>query len=160
MNKDRFEIIEKLKNYFAIQELVGKATYKKYGERSWKFFNTEALNMLLIVREGIGKSITVNNWHRGGKFSQRGLRTNLQQIFKGYFNRKRLYLSGHVLGTAFDFNVEGMSTKEVHNWIKSNAELFPFKVRIEGTFKGKTPSWVHLDCIQESHNPKCYVFDV
>jgi hypothetical protein len=88
MQRDR--IITELKQYFAIHELVGKWTYKLHKERAWKFFDTNTLEMLLIIRKGIGKPITINNWYWGGRFSQRGLRTNLQQIFSSMFKRKKL----------------------------------------------------------------------
>ncbi|WP_435415857.1 hypothetical protein [Polaribacter aestuariivivens] len=157
---NRTEIIFSLKKYFKIHELVGKWTYKIHGERAWKFFSTEALYMLLIIRENLGKPITINNWFWGGKFSQRGLRTNLQNIFKQMFSSGKLYLSGHVLGEAFDFDVEGMTAPEVRNWIKQNQHLFPFKIRLERNKNGKPINWTHADALQEDHNPKVYEFDV
>ena len=59
---NRESIIRSLKKYFIIQELVGKRTYRKHGDRSWKFFSTEALTMLLILRQNIGRPITINNY--------------------------------------------------------------------------------------------------
>jgi len=156
----RYQIINRLKNYFDIRELVGPKTYKRHGDSSWKFFRTEALHSLLIVREGIGKPMIVNNWHKGGKFTQRGLRTNLQGIFKGFFRRGILYLSAHVLGCGFDFDVVGMTANQVRKWIHRNKNLFPFKIRLERRFKGRFIAWVHLDTYDEPQNPKVYLFDV
>lgn len=156
----RFEIIHQLKSYFEIYELVGPKTYKKHKNRAWKFFSTDALYMLLIIRKNIDKKITINNWFWGGKFTQRGLRTNLQNIFRQMFLSFKLYLSGHVLGEAFDFDVEGMTAPEVRYWIKANAHLFPFKIRLERNKNGKPINWTHADVIQEDHNPKIYEFDV
>lgn len=156
----RQEIIFELKNYFKIYELVGKWTYKIHKDRAWKFFSTEALHMLLIIRKNIDKPMTINNWFWGGKFSQRGLRTNLQNIFRQMFLSSKLYLSGHVLGEAFDFDVKGMTAPEVREWIKSNSDLFPFKIRLERLKNGKQINWVHVDTIQELQNPKVYEFDV
>lgn len=157
---NREEIEQELKKYFLTQELVGKYTYKKHGNRSWKFFSTEALNMLLIIREGLNKPITVNNWHKKGRFSQRGLRSNMQNIFRQMFWSRKLYLSGHVLGEAFDFDVKGMSANDVRKWILDNDNLFPFKIRLESKKRGKFINWVHIDCIQEVKNPKVYLFNV
>ena len=78
------------------------------------------------------------------------------QIFKGYFQRKRLYLSGHVMGKALDFNVKGFTAEEVRAWIIKNRDLFPFKIRLEHTLKGKVINWVHLDVFQNEKNPKIY----
>lgn len=154
------EIIKELKNYFIIQELVGKYTYNKYGEDSWQFLDKDALHCLLIIRKGIGKPCTINNWHKGGKYQQRGLRTNLQQLFRGFFKRRKLYLSGHVLGKAFDLTFKDVSANEVRRWIVNNAELFPCKVRLERMYKGKYITWTHFDTKHLKRNPKIYLFDI
>lgn len=157
---NREQIIRELKQYFIIQELVGRFTYRIHKERSWKFFSTEALQMLLILRKNIDRPITINNWYKGGKFSQRGLRTNLQNIFRQMFKSGKLYLSGHVLGEAFDLDVKGLKATQVRSWILNNSRLFPFKIRLENKKNGKPISWVHIDCLQESENPKVYLFNV
>lgn len=156
----RQDIIFELQKYFKIYELVGKTTYKIHKDRSWKFFSTEALWMLLIIRKNINKPMTINTWFWGGKFSQRGLRSNVQNIFRQMFMSLKLYLSGHVLGEAFDFDVKGMTAPEVRVWIKENQHLFPFKIRLERNKNGKPINWVHADTIQENHNPLIYEFDV
>lgn len=156
----RDDVISRLKNYFVIQELVGPETYKKHKDRAWKFFSTDILECLLITREGLGKPITINTWHKGGKFKQRGLRSNIQQIVRRYTKLLKLYLSGHPLGEAFDFDVEGMSPVQVRMWIVKNQHLYPCRIRLERRKKGKPITWVHMDTIQELHNPKVYFFDV
>ena len=93
---NRFKIVEELKQYFKIYELVGPMTYRIHGDRAWKFFSTDALHMLLITRKGLNRSMTINNWKWGGKFSQRG----------------------------------------------------------------SPITWVHMDCLQEEHNPQVYLFNV
>ena len=147
------EILKRIKKYFVIQEFVGPRTYKKYGESAWKFIDFRLLHTILIIREGIGKPITGNTWHKKGRFKERGLRTNLQSIFRKYFKKWRLYLSAHILGKGFDFDVQGMSVSEVHEWIIDNAYLFPYKIRLE---LGVT--WNHLDVIWEEKNLKIYQF--
>lgn len=156
----RDQIIEELKKYFGVYELVGPETFKKHGHRSWKFFSTDALEALLITRKNIDKKITVNNWFWGGQFSQRGLRTNIQNMFRQLTKSLKLYLSGHVLGEAFDFDVEGMTAVEVREWILNNQDLYPMRIRLERNKNGKPISWTHLDTIQELQNPKVYFFDV
>lgn len=154
------QILKGIKKYFDIKELVGPATYKKHGERAWKFFDFRLLETLLILRINIGKPITINNWHRGGIFKQRGLRTILQQIVKNFFYKNKLYLSGHLLGKAVDFDVKGMTAEEVRNWIISNQHLFPYKMRLEWKKNGKFINWVHLDIIYELKNIFIYKFNV
>lgn len=140
---------ERIKKYFNISELVGKRTVKKYGERAWRFLDYRALYALLIVREGLDKSITVNS----GSREQRGLRTIIQQIVRRKSIRNVLYISAHIQGKAFDFDVKGMTAKEVREWIVNNGYLFPFKIRLEDGV-----SWVHIDTVYEEKNNKVYLF--
>lgn len=154
------EILKGIKKYFDIRELVGKPAYNKHGDRAWKFFDFRLLETLLIVRIGLGRSITINNWKWGGKFQQRGLRTNIGAIVLKMIRRMKLYLSGHVLGMAVDFDVEGMTAQEVRQWLVDNQDLLPYKIRLERKLNGKYISWTHMDLIWEAKNPKVYLFNV
>ena len=158
----RTELLHKIKEkgYFGASELVDSTVYSKYGENSFKFIDTDLLHCLVVVREGLGKPMTINNWKSGGKFSQRGLRTNISNIVKRKSDAGRLYLSAHLFGKAVDFDVKGMIAEEVRMWIKDNANLFPCKIRLEHNMKGKPINWVHLDTIDEDKNAKVYLFDV
>lgn len=146
---ERHSIIKELKNYFKITELVGSRTASKYGEVGWRFFETNALHALLILRKNIDKPVFCNR----GNLEQRGLRTNVQHLVKDKTERNQLYISAHILGRAFDLDVQGMTAEEVRDWIEENADLFPFKIRLED---GVT--WVHIDTIDEEKNPKIYRF--
>lgn len=158
----REDLLSEIQEYFAIHELVGKSTYKKHGQRAWKFFDDDILLILLIIRKNINRKITINNWFWGGKFSQRGLRTIVQQLVKNAFYKGRLYLSAHLFGKAIDFDVEGMTANEVRQWILDNKHLFPsnIKIRLERKLNGKFINWVHLDVFWEDKNPHIYLFDV
>ena len=155
MTMTDLEILKGIKKYFAVHEFVGRSVYNKYGESAWKFIDFRLMWAVLIIRVNLGKKITGNNYRFGGKLSQRGLRTNVQQLFRQYFKKFRLYLSAHILGKGFDFDVEGMTAPEVRKWIIKNEDLFPFKIRLEDGVK-----WVHLDVIQEQKNPKIYLFTI
>lgn len=143
------DIYQQIKKYFSIEELVGRRTAKKYGQTAWRFLDPKALHALLIVREGIRRPITVN----AGNRQQRGLRTNIQQIVRNKSLRNRLYISAHIQGKAFDFDIKGLSARVVRGWIQENAGRFPFKIRLEIGV-----SWVHLDTIWENKNPRVYLF--
>jgi hypothetical protein len=102
--------------------------------------------------------MTVNNWKNGGRFSQRGLRHNASPMVK---KKSYMYLSAHMFGKAFDFDVSGMTSVEVREWINSNAELFPCKIRLERNMKGQPISWVHLDTMANTdQSDQVYSFDV
>lgn len=148
------QVRSRIKKYFSLYELVGRRTYNKYGVRGWRFLDYRLLYALLIIREGIGKPITVNDWiYDGGKRQQRGLRTIIQQMIKNYFYKNRLYLSAHLFGKAVDFDVKDMTAQEVRDWIVANADKFPFKIRLEDKV-----TWIHLDVIYEEKNSHVYLF--
>ena len=146
-----------IKDYFDIEELVDKQVYDKFGESSWKFIDKSILDCLLIIRESLGKPMTINNWKWGGKFTQRGLRHNMSSLVK---TKNRVYLSAHIFGKAVDFDVKGMTAVEVREWIANNPDKFPCKIRLERNLGGKPISWVHLDTMSDETKPKVYQFDV
>ena len=153
------DIIQRLRRYFNIRELVDDRTFLQHGERAWKFFDIKLLEALLVVRVGLNRPIAVNDWHIGGQYSQRGLRPNTCAIVKRYTAQDVLYLSAHTLGKAVDFKVKGMTASEVRAWILKNQHLFTFKIRLEKNFKGVEITWVHLDVFSEARNPKVYEFN-
>lgn len=149
--------LEKVKKYFTIQEFVSKDVYDKYKEDAWQFICPMLLETLLIIRKELGKPMTINNWHKGGQFSQRGLRHNQSPLVKG---KSAMYLSAHLMGKAVDFDVQGMSAVEVRNWLSNNSSILPCKIRLENLMDGKPISWVHLDVYQNEKNSKVYLFNV
>lgn len=153
----RHEVIKELKEYFNIYELVDEQVYSIYGERAWRFFQTDLLHVLLIFRKELGKSITVNDWHWGGRFSQRGLRHNQSPMVK---NKKNIYLSAHMRGVAVDFNVSDVQPNDVRQWAVDNPHLFPCKIRLENKLRGSFINWVHVDTDNEEKNPRVYLFNV
>ena len=161
---ERSEIITKLSKYFSIKELVSEEVYNKYRDDAWALFRTETLHCLLIIRIGIGKSITVNNWSYKKKyetkFDERGYRENLCDIVLKKTKRRIIYISGHVLGAAFDFTVKGMGAVDVRQWILKNENLFPCKIRLENKMNGEPINWVHFDTKYYERNSKVYFFNI
>ena len=138
----RNELITKLKENFDIRELVCPHCYKKFGEGSWQFLSTELLSTLYKLRyEIFQQPIVINNWHKGGKYDERGLRCNMCPLVKG---KKSIYLSAHCLGMAIDFNVGKLKSDEVFPVIKYNAHRFDYPIRIEKY----TDGWTHIDVYQ------------
>lgn len=150
-------LINATKEFFTIEEFVDETVFNRYGEQAWKFIDPTILESLLVVRIYLKKPITINNWHIGGKFSQRGLRHNMSAIVK---KKTRLYLSAHIFGKAIDFDVKGMTAVEVREWIVENKNKFPHKIRLERNMNGNPISWVHMDTMSDPLKPKIYQFDV
>jgi hypothetical protein len=148
------EVLRRIKLYFKIEELVPNVVIKKHGASTcWQFLDIDALHSLLVVREGIGKGITINT--PGAQ--QKGLRHNRSAMV---IKKISIYLSAHMMGKAFDFKVSGMKSEDVRNWIVKNANLFRCNIRLEHRLNGKVISWVHLDTFYLESNPKVYLFDV
>lgn len=138
----RNELIKKLKENFDIRELVCPHCYNKFGEGSWQFLSTELLSTLYKLRyEIFQQPITINNWYKGGKYDERGLRCNQCSLVK---NKKTIYLSAHCLGKAIDFNVGTLTSGEVYSVIKYNSHRFDYPIRLEKN----TDGWNHIDCYQ------------
>lgn len=109
MARDRDAIIQSLKRYFSITELVCPDVYKRFNERAWQFFTTDALYGLLLLRETIlCRPMYLNNYKKG--ITQRGLRCNLCALVKG---KATVYLSQH----CFDQETEILTD---NGWRKYN----------------------------------------
>lgn len=138
----RNEIINTLKQNFNIKELVCRHCYNKFKESAWQFLSTELLSTLYTLRYVIfNKPITVNTYHKGGSFTQRGLRCNMCQLIK---NKNEVYLSAHILGKAIDFNVQGLTSEEVNKQVIENIDKFKYPIRLEID----TDGWSHIDVYQ------------
>lgn len=134
----REEIINEIKKYFKASELVCDHTFRKWGESSWQFLDTDYLHCLLVIRRDIlGVSMTCNSTTQ----SQRGLRCNMCQLVN---SKKVVYLSSHVLGKAGDFTVKGMTAEAARKKIKENSSKLPCNVRVE-----EGVSWLHFDVLPQ-----------
>lgn len=137
----RNEIINELKPYFQIKNLVCKHANQKYSLMAWQFLSTEILETLLVLRKDILKVPLICNDYPNGCFTQRGLRCNLCEIVKGKSASKTMYLSAHVRGNAFDLQSPNMTAAQMRELIKVNASKLPHPIRIE-----KDVTWLHVDC--------------
>ena len=116
--------------YFKLHELVDKETYEQYGQVAWQFLDERMLMALDQLREALGP-ITVNNWKWGGQFQWRGLRTSKC--------RQGAKMSQHRFGRAVDFDVKGMTAREVRAYIRKHFDDFGIAC-IE-----RKVNWVHMD---------------
>lgn len=144
---ERQEIIDKLKEYFRIGELVCDHVYAKFGDKAWMFLSTELLHTLLVLRTEIIKlPIVVNT----ASMKQRGLRCNMCPLVKA---KKSVYMSAHCLGKAIDCHVNGKTAEELRSLIKANADKLPYKVRLE-----RLCNWCHIDCYDAGTKDKIVEF--
>lgn len=140
-----------IKDFFGIKELVCPHVFDKFGEGAWALFDPRLLAVLLFIRTNLWKAVIVNNWHKGGQFSQRGYRCNLCQLVKEKTIKDKLYCTAHSEGMAIDFDVVGMTAEEVRTWLHNNRERLPYSIRLETNV-----NWVHLDVRTTSSNKITY----
>ena len=125
--------------FFSVKELVCKHVYDRYGDRAAMFLDDKLIETINTVREKIlCTPMTVNNWHLGGSFTQRGLRCNLCDLVREKSERQQLYLSAHCLGKGIDFTPEGMTAEEARRLIIGHSERLPWPIRLEEGVCGYT----------------------
>ena len=129
--------------YFKIQELVSKAVYEKYGEKSWEFIDERLIKTLDLLREHFNAPITINNYKWGGNLTQRGIRCIECRLVKERLEEGRPYASTHYTFQALDINVKGWSAKDVYEEILKNQKKFKHIKRMENI--AYTPTWTHID---------------
>lgn len=88
-----------------------------------------------LIRDHFGKSVTINNWHSGGGFKNRGYR--LPDCKEG------AKLSLHKISLAIDINIEGLSQQEILSEIVKNRDKFNLITTYERI--SDTPGWNHFD---------------
>lgn len=153
---NRKEILEGIKEYFDIEELACDHLleyYKDNTSRIWDFLDTGFLaNLLVIRRDMVQRPMYCNNHKRGQH--QRGIRCNLCELVK---EKDRPYLSGHVLGKAADFSIEGISGVREMNRMRQRIVLLkgvlPVSMRMEAGV-----SWLHIDVMPTPNGQKVYEF--
>lgn len=136
MNREK--IIRELHNYFQVSELVCGHTFSRWGERSWQFLDTDYLAALLVIRRDILQLPMICNTSSA---TQRGLRCNVCELVK---EKKKNYLSSHILGKAGDFTVKGLTAEQARERIIQNAHLLPCNIRLEDKV-----TWLHIDVLPQ-----------
>lgn len=131
-----------MKRYFKTHEVVCPHILGRFGDEAWRFFDPRLLEVIGWLRTALNREFLANNYNLALK--QRGLRCNLCRLVGSKTHKRVCYMSAHVLGAALDFNVEGMTTSEVHEWLYEHALELPYPIRLE-----KHVRWVHLDVATE-----------
>ena len=138
-----------IKTYFDKQELLSKHVYNIGG--GYELLHPDLQNLVVWIREKLGRPMFANNWAIGGQFSQRGYRTNDDPVCK---TQKFVPGSAHFKGMALDFDVKGMTAEQVRKWLYENQEDAPVRFRVE-----KGVNWVHVDVMPHKASDKAYFFN-
>lgn len=143
-----------IKDFFDLQEIVCPEVYTKYGQLAWLFFDSRLLATMLALRQRLDKAIYVNNWTEGGTDTQKGFRCIQCAEVKDYIKDNVLYVSEHMTGQAWDFQVEGLHAEEVRQYIIKNKNLWPYPIRLEAGV-----SWIHLGTRNDGSVSKVILFN-
>lgn len=127
-----------MENYFKTQEFVSKTIYTQWGEKALWFIDPRIRKLANFTRKFFNKPVTINNWHTGGAFDQRGFREPESTV--------GAKLSQHRFGRAIDINVSGMTSNQVYDTILANEKVFMDAGLTCLEDKVDTVSWTHLDC--------------
>lgn len=151
---NRANILQEIKQYFTIDELVCNHTLARWGEDAWQFLDTGYLANLLVLRRDVIQQPMYCNNHKRGVF-QRGLRCNICELVK---EKDRPYLSAHILGKAGDFSVEGVMGVAAMERVRQRIKLLavaalPVNLRMEAGV-----SWLHIDVMPTPNGQKIYEF--
>lgn len=120
--------------HFQIRELVPPDVYLERGDGAIILFDSRILWTLDALRDVLAVPLTVNTWHSGGAYTQRGYRTDPDTGAR---------YSQHRFGRAVDFTVSGMTAQTFRDNVRSGdyPTQLQYITRIEDGV-----SWVHLDC--------------
>jgi hypothetical protein len=118
--------------YFKIEELIDKETFEARGEKAWELLDDRALKALDLLREGLGKPLTLNNWLGGGTMDECGLRNPLTSTGSKY--------SQHKFGRGFDVHSKDFTAEQMRDYVRKNYKVLGI------TCIEKDTSWLHFDC--------------
>lgn len=127
----------KISTYFRIEEFVPKELYSKFGDKSIWFIDRGTVLLADFIRDRFGKSMTINNWHSGGSFNNRGFRMPDAAIGGA--------LSQHKFGKAIDFNITGATPQEIYKDIIDNADMYMKAGATTVEDIAFTNGWNHID---------------
>jgi len=119
--------------HFVLQELVPKHIYEERGESAWELLDERMLKAIDSLRDLYGVMI-INDWHKGGKYQWRGLRTTDSPEYSP--------TSQHSFGRGFDLHPKDIDVVKIRQDImagkhKELKAITGLELRV---------SWLHVDC--------------
>lgn len=128
----------KVSQNFVLQEFVNPDIYRAWGNRSIWFIDPRIIEVAQFIRTGLNVALTINNWHTGGQFQERGFR-NPDTTTGGK-------LSQHKFGRAIDISATGKTPADILDFINENwDELKKLGLTTVENITA-TPTWLHCDC--------------
>jgi len=128
----------KVSEHFLLQEFVPEELFQQFGSRATWFIDRRIVAIAELIWTRFAKPVTVNNWHIGGTFQNRGFRTPSTTV--------GAKLSQHRFGRAIDVNVSGKDPQEVYYDIIKTFSIYQGAGVTTVEDVEFTSGWTHLDC--------------
>jgi len=136
--------MSKIRPNFDLREFVPPSLYNQFGEKSRWFLDERMLDLAQFYRDWFDAPVTVNNWHRGGNYTERGFRMPDSDTGAS--------LSQHRMGRAIDFTIRGVPPDNIKKTTLNNEKKF-FKVGVRAMeSKEFADTWTHIDCRNTNSN--------
>lgn len=120
---------------FILQEFVPKSTFIRWGEKSLRFLNPQLFVIAQALRDTYGP-ITLNDWHRGGRFQLRGYRPP-DTVTGGKE-------SAHKRGMAIDVDFDDEIPQQVYATILKDKAFWTELGVTTMEDVNDTPTWLHI----------------
>ena len=144
------ESLKSFQKYFDLKEVVSKKTHDRYKQQAWQFFDPRLLDVVVWLREGMNIPLVCNNWAKGGKFDERGFRSNLDPLCYNKTKAGVLYCTAHNRGMGIDLSSGKATANEMREWIRENIATCPHPIRLESD--KSAPTWCHIDVCNITDN--------
>lgn len=128
----------KLSTNFYADEFVSPAIYNNKQINPIWYIRKNLVESAQLLRDILGQSVVVNNWHNGGVYQYSGYREPAC--------KEGATLSQHRAFNALDLKSGNMSGTQLLEAVESNWEKFNRLGITTAENPQSTPTWLHLDC--------------
>ena len=159
--------------HFYLDEFINFYTYFSEADNGLRFIKQKTIDIAEFVRDYFGKGVTINNWwgwylqtgghdypnKPAGIYDMRGYRPKddpYQMIYGAKVPGAKF--SMHRSGDAIDFNVSGLTTKEVYEAIQVEQKFFDAGIRRMENI-AFTAGWTHIDQKIVEGKTKIHIFN-
>lgn len=135
----------KISANFDLREFIPPDVFNAYGASSTWFIQQELVTGTQFIRDYFDAAATINNWHTGGHFTERGYRTPNSTTGSK--------LSQHKRGAAIDFNIKGLTADQVRRRILDDQKTFLAQGFTAIEDEEFAITWCHIDRRYRLGNP-------
>lgn len=123
--------------HFVLAEFVPPYLINRFGPKALWYVSRFQIQAAEAVRTYFDAPVTINNYHLGGRFENRGTRLPNSKV--------GAWLSQHKYANAIDVSVKGLSAHEVYRAILDDQTFFMRAGVTTLEDVRYTPTWLHLD---------------